>query len=147
MRHAEAKLFATEMAPAVAVLIDRATRPLLDRIDELERRSLSYAGVWARGTKYPANAMVTDAGATWLVDQRGPARRATWLQLGLAPDREVPPMRTGLPWTGLPWPLPRRLASGGVSKCSEASRGARPLGGFAAAMLVEGFLILAGLGS
>ena len=68
----------------MAVLIDRATRPLLDRIDELERRSVSYAGVWARGTKYPANAMVTDAGATWLSTREAkpgerPGSSSAWL--------------------------------------------------------------------
>ena len=73
MEARRAKLFATEMAPAVAVLIDRATRPLLDRIDELERRSVSYAGVWGKGTKYGANALVTHGGATWLSVEGGPA--------------------------------------------------------------------------
>ena len=84
MRHSEAMQFATELAPAVAVLIDRAARPLLDRIDELEKSSVSYAGVWAKGTKYGANALVTNAGATWLSTREAkpgerPGSSSAWL--------------------------------------------------------------------
>ena len=35
------------------------------RIDELERRSLKYAGTWSENEKYLPNLLVTHAGALW----------------------------------------------------------------------------------
>jgi hypothetical protein len=65
--------------------LDKATKPLLDRIAELERRpTLKYAGVWREGKAYPVGALVTRSGGLWLSteDTAGnPGRRRERLEI------------------------------------------------------------------
>jgi hypothetical protein len=50
-----------QMGEFVAVAIE----PLRKRIEELEAKQLTFAGVWKAGEMYPENALVTKGGSMW----------------------------------------------------------------------------------
>ena len=54
------------LAPVIRDYVVQAIEPLLERIAELETKSLTYAGIWDQTKAYGVNTLVTDKGAMWL---------------------------------------------------------------------------------
>ena len=56
----------TAIAPVIADFVAKATKPLADRIKQLEDRpTMKYQGVWASEKVYGSGNFVTDGGSLW----------------------------------------------------------------------------------
>lgn len=51
---------------AVKGYVDRSLTSLHKRIDELEKGTMRYAGVWQRATEYKKGSLVTSDGSAWV---------------------------------------------------------------------------------